>query len=371
MAATLSMTKRLTLAALALTVLLNGCSTLGGSPRETFPEVRTLLNQHQYGKALQEIDRLAENGRQDGALQKLRHETIYQAFRFEQQTIAEATTRQEEGDWRGAMSALDEALGQYPESETLNNSRKEFLTKQEKQLATLNVDLMLARAGWLLKQKSILVKRRTLSGDNDTERKQLIAIEEELQRLHEPLIHQGRRALKSGKLSLAKRCIDLAHNIQSTKATKQLRGELNKKNRQRASQAQARKRKAQARKREAQARESQARFQTHLRDANVALAKGDLETARRSAVAATEIDPYHPELLTTKSEIQRQITQRTDLLISEGSSLYRRGEFHAAQKRWAEAVRLDPENTLARARLERAERVIDKLERLRQQQPRH
>lgn len=352
-------------------LLLPACSLINVAPPQPYPEIREDISDHRYTEALTEIDALSRNGVRDKELQRLRNEAIYQAFRFEQQTLAEATTRQDEGDWRGALNVLDDALQRYPESKTLQDARKEFRTRQEQQLASLDADLMLARANWLLEQKNILVKKRSLGGTlSRSESGQLASIDQELGKLQPPLVLQGEKALKSGKLTLAKRCLSLAEQIEKDESTRRLHAAVNKANRQHASRAKARQRKAQEREREALARKSHAEFQAHLGSARESLAKGDLVSARHSVTAAAAIDEEHPELKVVSRELRTQITARTDRLINEGSSLYRRGEFQEAQKLWAEAVRLDPDNTLAKARLERAERVVDKLNRLRQEQAR-
>ncbi|GAB4357055.1 MAG: hypothetical protein Kow006_24610 [Gammaproteobacteria bacterium] len=352
-----------------LPLLITACSALAPSKPQPYPDIHEDLAAHRYGEALAEIKALFADGIQDQALQRLRNEAIYQAFRFEQQTVAEATTYQEEGDWGGALRVLDEALASYPESQMLQNTRKRFRAQQEQQLASLDTDLMLARVGWLLKQKNILLRKRSLGRALDrSESNQLERIDVELARLHQPLIDQGTRALKRGRLGLAKRCLSLAEQIGTNSATRRLRAATDKLSRQREKREQARKQKAQALQREALEKASRERFLDHLERARTALAQNDLLAARQSVMAAAAIQAGHPDLQALAEAVQRRVSQRTEALITEGNSLYSRGDFREARDLWAEAVRLDPENTLARARLERAERVLNTLDRLRKEQ---
>lgn len=344
-----------------LLIALIGCSAGRFHWPGTTGEVEQLLNEQRYGTALSRIQELSQKEPDNQELVKLRHEAIYQAFRYEQQMIAEAQARQDEGDWKGALDTIDEALLRHPDSTALQQTRTELKAEQERRLAELDTDLMLARGNWLLEEKGVLERRRTLAGASWTDGWKLTDIDDELARMQPALILQGERALKAGKLTLAESCFSLAQRIQSDPAA---RKGLNAIYRTRKKQQSA----SREREHKAQIRQLRHQFETFLEEAREALARDDLLTARDALAAANAIDSGDPALAQLRANYQPRQEARVEQLITEGNSLYRRGLFHQARDLWREVVTLDPGNTLAQARLDRAERVIEKLERLRSQQ---
>ena len=340
---------------------LAGCSAPGLYWPGSTSEIDQLLEQQRYGTALSRLQEMSRRDPGNTDLLKLRHEAIYQAFRYEQQVIAEARTRQDEGDWKGALEAIDAALVRYPESTPLLQARAELKAEQEHRLAELDTDLMLARGSWLLQQRGVLEKRRTLAGANWTDGWKLADIDQELARLHPALIAQGQRALKEGKVTIAERSFTLAQQIQpdpaASKGLNALR--LSREKQQSASRE---------RQHKAQVIQVRRQFENYLTTARKALTNNDLVAARDALAAAQAIDSQDPALAKLDAEFQLNKQTRVEHLLNEGNSLYRRGLFRQARDLWQEVVILDPSNTLAQARLDRADRVIEKLERLRSQQ---
>lgn len=348
-------------ATFVLYTLLAGCSAPGLYWPGTTGEINQLLNQQRYGTALSRLQEMSQAEPDNDELVKLRHEAIYQAFRYEQQVIAEARARQEEGDWKGALDAIDVALARYPESTPLQQTRAELKSDQERRLAELDADLTLARGNWLLQQKGVLEQRRALAGANWTDGWKLTDIERELERLHPVLVDQGQRALKERKLALAERCFSLAQRIApDADASKGLNTIQQRRQKQQSA--------SRAREHTAQVRQVRRQYLEYLTLARKALASDDLVAARDALAAARAIDASDAEYTQLATEYQSRQEVRIEELLAQGSSLYRRGRFHEARDLWHEVVVLDPSNTLAQARLDRANRVIEKLERLRNQQ---
>lgn len=344
-----------------LLIALTGCSTLGVYWPGTNSEIDELLNQQRYGVALARLQELARREPNNEQWVKLRYETIYQAFRYEQQVIAEARARQDEGDWKGALDAMDEALSRFPESTPLQQARTELKVAQDKRLADLDVDLMLARGSWLLQQRGVLEKRRALAGANWTDGWKLNDINNELARLQPALIEQGQHALKAGKHPVAERCFNLAQRIEPSPEAGQGLDAI---------RAARDKQQTATRKRQhtEQLRQVRHQYLVYLAATRKALKANDLITARDNLAAARAMDNTDPTFQKLDAKYQTRHRAQIEQWLNEGSSLYRRGRFREARDLWQKVVTLDPSNNLAQARLDRANRVIEKLERLRSQQ---
>ncbi len=350
---------RLTLPLLLIAV--TGCSTIGIYLPGTTSEIDELLNQQRYGTALARLQALSQKQPDNEQWVKLRYEAIYQAFRFEQQMIAEARARQDEGDWKGALDTMDEALGRYPESTPLQQARADLKVEQDRRLADLDVDLTLARSGWLLQQRGVLEKRRALAGTSWSDDWKITDIDSELSRLQPVLIAQGQQAFKAGNHTLAERCFELAQRIAPDAAAS---AGLDSIRRTREKQQTA----TRQRQHTEQVRQVRRQYLNYLATARKALEDNDLIAARDALAAARAVDSSDPNFLKLNDEFERRHDAQVEQWLSEGSSLYRRGEFRQARDLWQKVVTLDPRNTLAQARLDRANRVIEKLERLRHQQ---
>ncbi len=345
----------------AAALVLSACALIEPSRPTTLADVDRLTQEDRYGRALAELERLAAEQPDVETVLVKRHEVLYLAHQFERAEIEKARSLQAQGDWNAAIARLDAAIELFPSSTLLHSTRTELTSQQEKRAQELDTDLMLARAGWLLEQRKVLAGKRAVDAASWQEKWQGPQVEEELARLHAPLTELGLQALERGELDLAERSLGLAARIEPATEIEQGLARLAK---QRAGLA----RESKAQRRRQQAEQARARQQSLLVQARTYIDAGDLAAARDALEAALRLGPDYPPLGEIRQQLDHDIAAKVEVLIAEGNSLYRRGLFPEARDLWREAVVLDPENTLARARLERAERVMQKLEQLRQQQ---
>lgn len=348
-------------AATLTALLLAGCSTLTLNRAGGAGSVDALVAQQRYGLALARLEQLRAAHPKDPKLAKKHKQVLHQAYRFEQRTIRAAREQQKQGDWGGALKVLDTALTRFPESTVLQETRTALKAEQKKRLRELDVNLAIARAGWLLEQRHVLTERKDLAAGHWTDRWTLDRIDAELKRLQPALVEHGLAELKRGNLDSADQALQRAAQIKRNAALDHALSALGKARRERA-------RRSEQSAHRAQAERIRRRQQALLTQARRQLDAHSLIAARRSLAAAHKLDADNPQLGTLETELADVVKARVAKLVADGNTLYRRGKFSEARSLWQQAVTLDPGNTLARARLERADRVIRKLDKLRQEQ---
>ncbi len=67
-------------------------------------------------------------------------------------------------------------------------------------------------------------------------------------------------------------------------------------------------------------------------------------------------------------KLDSTLKQQAEILFSVGDQLYRDGQLEQAVAVWQSLLKLTPDNTSVKARIERAEHVLNKLQALRKEQ---
>jgi tetratricopeptide (TPR) repeat protein len=104
-----------------------------------------------------------------------------------------------------------------------------------------------------------------------------------------------------------------------------------------------------------------------VQQGSAALEAGDLRLALQRAYQATAQDPADPEAAALLTAAERALASEVERLDNQAQRLYRRGRVAEARGAWLELLELDPDNPSAKAAIERAERVLGNLERLREE----
>jgi tetratricopeptide (TPR) repeat protein len=88
----------------------------------------------------------------------------------------------------------------------------------------------------------------------------------------------------------------------------------------------------------------------------------DLYNAKKHANALKRLSPDNSEVKLLNERIHTLIKMDVEKLTVQGNSLYRQERFAEAKSVWEKALRLDPENSALKANIERAARVLNKLQ---------
>ena len=332
-----------------------------------------LLEQHEYARARQltskhpSLDTLEVQTRITG------EETAY-----EENIYSQARELQSGNDLLGAVQLLSAALQKVPHSTSLRELRSTIEPERIKQLQTNEREQLIARANYILDQRQLYNHQTNLESPSLGKRWEHTRNQKEAIQLSEQLLEHGQQALQGDNQELAKICLQLSQSLHKTPEVDTLLADIHtadEAHKQAAikqtklAQKKAKRRKAQNRKKEQQVQKN--KTEVLLAETQQALAEDDLQVARAAFVQIPPSAVPDSEVLATQDNLDQAVDVRVKKLMTTGDTQYRADNVLLAVRTWTEALSLDPDNRELRERVERANKVLARLEELKRQQRRH
>jgi hypothetical protein len=267
-----------------------------------------------------------------------------------------------------AVQLLSNALQKIPNSEVLREYRNRLEKERLEKLRANEIRQLMAQAEYILYQKNLYEQQHNLQSPNMIQRWENTRNDRESETLAKQLRDQGEHAYKRADLKIALECLQLSKSLDNTPETREMLNKLvaTKDSQQKVAQKQASLNKAKKRKRliKDQAKETRKLMETTRQ----ALLVDNLSLAHEIFNQIPSPANESSEVSALREELDRAVDTRVAQLTSRGDSEYRADNVDTAMKTWLEALQLDPENQNLKERLERAGRVLARLEQLKQQQ---
>lgn len=353
-------------------VLLGGCANmdidLGRLTRvdsERLAErVDDWVADRQYGRALEALSRVDPKDPLYERLAQRRRDIKDLAESYEQEVLSGAREAVEGGDWAQALDLYDQALERLPESTVLRDGLAKLHQRQEARLEAERLELLIRQGRWLQETLPIHARIGRIAPRDRGVQRQLEAKRGEADELGRSLGRRGAAALEAEEYGVAERTLPLAAALTDAPEVEEAHARLKQ---WRAQQAQAKAAERQRRRREAEAREQAAREQVQrLWDGyHEAFEDKAFVEARERLDRLAEMTPKDGEVDRQRTRLQAAVQTEVVRLFEEGVSLYSRGEFEKAVARWQRVLELDPDHRAADESLQRARRVLERVERLR------
>jgi tetratricopeptide (TPR) repeat protein len=330
-------------------LLLGGCAYLSSYSADLPDKIDTLIQQQEYGEALQLLEYARPSHAEYNRLMQQKKRIEKLVPKYERQTIQKADKLTRQGQWHQAQLTYDKALKNLPQSDNLQKAQQEFLTKRDNYLKQLELSLLLNRANWLIKnaptQKEIV---RVLP--NDYKRyDELRNYPDMVDEAADQLVDCVQSALDAGNYNLAETCLKLAESIGSKNIDK--------------------KQLAVAKKKLAKARNTEVKRQNDITRALIAELKqgysqDNLKRARHQLNVLKKQNSRNRTSIKLRKELNKRYRQGIDQKITAGRRLYSSGKIQEALDVWHSLLKIDPDNQKLQGHIDRAERVLEKLERL-------
>ncbi|MBI5462086.1 MAG: tetratricopeptide repeat protein [Gammaproteobacteria bacterium] len=327
--------------------LLSACALLPPSAQPEDSRLRTALEKYTSAKS---------TGTRDADSTAREHLARARLNYIDAALDATAQHRQA-GEWFQALQLLDASLKQAPDSQQLSDARAQIESEIAARLRSNDCRLGAARARYLSDKAGLLEQRAPLESKDYLQDWKSKREREELDQLAVQLRDCAGAALDDNQLSVAEETLAAAARINGAEFVaaenqrlKQLRKPATK-----PATVQAPKRAADS-------------PQQRIRKARIALqsaiTRGDLRQAKTRIVELRQLEGDSPQLL----ELDKAVSDAIAAYIAEtherANALYRQQQIEQARDLWQKILELDPEDIQARANLERAERVLKKLEEL-------
>lgn len=356
-----------TLFLLGLVIALGGCNLIPVKEDDLDPQIEAWVGDRAYGRAIDALTRIDPKNPRYPHFAERRRQVETLAADYERETVAQARKELARGNWAAALDRYDVAMVRLPKSTGLRDGLAQLHQEQATAIAREELDLLIARARWLRDSLPDVEAIARITPRDREAQKRLAEHLEQLDTAARRLARLGAAAFRAGDYRAAERALPLAAELSAAEEVKQPYTEL----KAWAGEQQARKQAARdQRLKEAQAREAAAkrRFEKAMAAYRAAVDNGGLREALGLLGKLEEMAPGNDALGEERTRLTTAIREETLRLYETGVGLYSRGEFEKAVEVWRRAIELSPDHRETRESLDRAERVIEKLQQLRDKQ---
>ena len=346
---------------LASLLHLGGCAIIPSLEGDLNGQLDRYLESGEYGKALDTLTYVRKDHPDYARLTARRPQVEERARAYEQAQIRRAAEFTARGEWEQALDTYRRAISQLPHSTPLRSELQAFRRKQEHRIEELKVERLVARARWLERAVSLQESIVRVDSDDWVERYQLDRFKTEAVELASELTRIGNAALEKEQLGIAARTLPIAARLSSDPNAVNANDRLSHAEASQVEEQRRSQMKAMQRLRQRETTKTLAEFRA-------AQSAGDLRQARQLMLRLVEIDSENTEVQAERSQFEAQLDKVLGTHLEAAISLYGRGRFEEAVAHWQRVLAIDPHHEQARAGVERAERVMQKLKQLREKQ---
>lgn len=336
---------------LLLLALQAGC-TIFTSYNVIESQIAEWIDSKQYGKALEALSNIDPTDPNYSQAAEKRKEVEVLAARYEQEVRRQTRLDVKNGKWAQALDTYDAALSRLPKSAVIKDGLAQLHREQGDELERLEMKRLLDHATWL--QQTLPTHQQIVRLDprNSSAKKRLENILSEAEKVADELALFGNKALADDRIEVADRILSLAAALSKTPAII----ESLKKLRQQQANAKARFKAAEKNKAKV--------VGEYLEKYNTAFAQKDFISARSHLNILQQTDSRNPRWKKLGKSLEQATTREVERLFDNGVSTYSRGNYEQAAALWLKALELDPDHKQAKESLDRAQRVLNKLEEL-------
>lgn len=359
------MSRLIQLLAVLLLAIITGCSQMetlhiGQDQPE---DLEPLIKQHEYARARQLTGKHPSLDTVEIQTWIARQESEYEAAVF-----TDARSLENDNDLLSAVQLLSAALQKIPHSTLLRELRNTIEHERVDQLKINEREQLVSSATYMLEQQKLYQDKSSLESPSLGQRWENKRNMKEAQELSARLLEHGQHAMQTDKLDIAENCLNLSAALNHSPEADALLSEIKT---TKDSQKQVTQKQASIKKKKKQQKVK--RTQTNktrvlMEETQQALSDDDLQVARAAFVQIPPSAQLRKEVIAIQDNLDKAVNIRVEELITAGDAQYRADNVLEALRTWTKGLSLDPENTELRERVERANRVLARLEELKRQQ---
>lgn len=336
-------------ALILLSLFLHGCAYLHSLNSELPQQIDEWASAHEYGKALETLSYVSKNHKQYSLLQKKKHNIMLQAKEFEHDQHLAARKMEQQGKWYKADNIYANALDKFPQSKLLNTEYSDFKNRRDKYLKDLEYKLSIARGSWLIESTPLQKQILETAPDDYSSRRRFNKNTHELQETAGELMECAETALQAGRISLAKTCIQTVENLNSPDIDKVKLSRLKKQFNQ---------------SHQLYMKKQNDKTRALLKEIKQGYSHDNLQRAQRHLTEIAEHKKQNKEAAKLAKELDKYIKTGFAQRMEAGRRMYSNGKYEEALSIWIPLKSIDPDNAKLQDYIERAKRVLHKLEKL-------
>ncbi|MGB7931957.1 MAG: hypothetical protein WCH04_06965 [Gammaproteobacteria bacterium] len=353
------------IALLGLLAFLAGCqhfSTLRLEPDRP-GDLGTLILEQEYGRAQQLLVQYPYLDTPETRM-KLNE----QIGAYETAILSDSRTMASKNDLYHANELLVVALRKLPDSPRLNEYKCRLDAERAERLRENERRELLTDAEYFVAQQEVYKERLNLDTPSLVQRMKNRLSQQQANDLAARLLACGEETLQENDQEMADKCLQYSMAI---KDTPEVRTALSQLESWRAAQRQSDEKKTrviQVKEEKRLARKHRNKTQEVLEKTEQALDNNDLPAAYRIFRELPKGGNESREVVAVRTRLNSAIQSRVREMTSEGDRQYRADRVVRAIRSWEGALELDPDNPELTERLERARKVLARLEELKNKQ---
>ena len=352
------------LAALLLTVA-SGCSQMEtlriGQDRPE--DLEALIEQHEFARAQQLTSKHPSLDTVEVQTWITSQESEYEATVF-----SDARSLEKDNDLLEAVQMLSDALQKLPHSTLLRELRSAIEQQRVEQLKTNELEQLTSQATYMLEQQQLYQDKINLESPSLGQRLENKRNAKEAGELSTKLLEHGQYAMQTDKLVIAENCLNLSTALKPSPEADALLSEIKTIKDSRKQDAQKRASIKKKKKQQKVKRKQTNKTRVLMEETQQALSDDELQVARAAFVQIPPAAQQRKEVIAIQDDLDKAVNTRVTRLITTGDAQYRADNVLGAIRTWTKGLSLDPENPELRERVERANKVLARLEELRRQQ---
>lgn len=330
-------------------LVLHGCAYLHSMNSDLPQQIDEWIAAQEYGKALDTLAYVSKKHKHYNLLAKKKQTILLKAKDFEHNQHLLAQKQEKKGKWHKADTIYSESLQKLPGSKLLTSEYQAFIKRRDKFLEDLEFKLSITRGVWLIESTPIQKKIIDAFPEDYSTQRRYKQNTQELQQTADELITCTETAIQAGRISLAETCMQTADRlnppyVDKTKL-KKLKAQLDKKHQQ-------------------VVKEQNSKTRALLRELKQGYSHDNLQRAHYHLIEMKEYKKQNKESIKLKKELHKYIQKGLAQRMEAGRRLYSNGQIQQALSIWIPLKSVAPENTKLKDYIERAKRVLNKLEKL-------
>jgi tetratricopeptide (TPR) repeat protein len=334
---------------LLLQFSLGGCAYLSSQSSNLPDKIDSLLKQEQYGKALDILDYVKPTDKDYATLMSQKKHIQQLATRLESSTIKAGKKYISQKEWYQAQMVYEQALDKYPQSKKLHIAQQHFLQQRKIYLQQLELILLINKANWLIGNAAVQ-KKMQHALPNDYERYPALRnYDQEVIDTGDKLTDCLKQALDKNNYKLARTCLQLAEKIGSPDIDQQTLASA---------------RKTLARVKGTRISKRNTETLALIAELKQGYSHDNLRRARQQLDVLAKHPGADPESIQLQKELGTLFRKGIDQGIAGGSRQYSQGHIEEALQIWTDLNSIDPGNQKLAEHIDRAEHVMEKLDRL-------
>lgn len=328
---------------------LSGCAYLNSFSSKLPDKIEQLTREKQYGEALDILAYIKPANPDYAILMKQKEKLTIIVSELEKKTIKDSRKYLAQKKWLKTQQTLEATLAKIPDSEPVNKEYERFIIKRDTHLKNIEIALVQNKAHWLIENTSVKQSIERILPDAEKKYSELKDFKRQINRISDKLVDCVEFSLEQKKWYQANKCFELVQKLDPDALTKKQNKEIL-----------------------TQLLSAHHQNENVINDKTkkliVELKQGfsheNLMRAHRHLVLISNQENASRKMKKLAKKLNKKYRQRIKEGIDAGRKLYSNGKIEESLKVWNALLVIDSQNEKLREHINRANRVVENLARI-------